>query len=835
MNTPLASSESSPTLSFLAGGGQMGGAMRTHDWSSTSLGEPVNWPQAVKTLVGIMLSASQPMFLAWGPKRVLLYNDGYAPMLGQHHGHALGVPFFETWPEVVEEVGALFAKVFAGRPVNMDDIELHLDRVGHPREAHFSFSYSPVMDGEGIVGGLFCVCSETTETVFASRRQAQTAFQSGLIETLRPLSDPIEVQAAASRLLGEYLGANRVVYFEIRGDDYVIEQDFASGVRPLAGRYPVASFGDELLSTLLQGRTVVEADGTAEPNRSPSARDSFAAINVRGHVDVPLVKGGHFVAGMTVHCTDRREWSSHDVQLIEDTAERIWAAIEQVRAQAALKRSEERSAFVQRSSGVGVWYCDLPFDVLEWDDLVKAHFFLPPEALVTIETFYDRIVPEDREPTRQAIDSSIARCAEYDTVYRTRNPATGQVRWVRAIGRTFYQVDGTPTRFDGVTIDVSQQKLAEENLRQADRLKDEFLATLAHELRNPLAPLRNGLQILRIAAGDPAVLSRARAMMERQVDTMVRLVDDLLDVARISSGTIELRLQSESLQTVIARAVETAMPAIESFRHTLTVEAPPDPIVVNVDGARLAQVLANLIGNAAKYTPSGGRIEVDAFIQDGFAVTSVRDNGVGIATGALGQVFGMFSQLGETRSMSQGGLGIGLFLAKKLVGLHGGQIYASSDGPGQGSTFTVRLPRTPVDGESRGDETGAHTESAAPRQLRILVVDDNEDAGDSLALRLSLEGHQARVARDGSTGLTIANDFHPHVAFLDIGMPGMTGYELAQAIRSAALPIRPLLVALTGWGSPSDVKLATAAGFDRHLTKPASNADLVKVLEGISA
>ena len=809
----------------------MSAFMRDFDWHASPLGEPPRWPQALKTLVGVMLSAAQPMFIAWGPQQLLLYNDGYAPMLGNRHSRALGLPFFVVWPEVVNEVGPLFEQVFAGHPVNMDDIELYLQRPGRPSEAHFSFSYTPVRDEAGAVEGLFCVCSETTDHVFALRREEQVAFRNQLVETLRPLSDPVDVQSEASRLLGEHLGANRVVYFEIRGDEYVIERDFVMGLQPLAGRYPVASFGAELLDALLAGRTFVEEDATSDPGRSQLAREAFAAIQVRGHVDVPLVKGGQFVAGMTVHCSARRQWSQQEVELIEDTAERTWAAIEQLKAEAALQHSEERAAFVRRSSGVGFWYCDLPFDVLQWDELVKSHFHLPADAAVTIETFYDRMHPDDREPTRRAIERSIEGRTHYNTDYRTVHPATGAVKWVRAIGRTAYRSDGTPIRFDGVTLDVSEQKHAEECLRENDRRKDEFLATLAHELRNPLAPLRNGLQILRIGIGDQAVIGRARDMMERQVDTMVRLVDDLLDVARISGGKIELLCARQTLQTVVARAVETAMPAIEAQRHTLNVNAPAQPIWVEVDSARLAQVLANLIGNAAKYTPPGGRLTVTASVEHNEAVMSVADNGVAIPPKALERVFDMFSQVGETRSMAQGGLGIGLFLSKKLVDLHRGSLSAYSAGAGRGSTFTVRVPLSDSSSEMVDEPVAGTSGSACTKPLRILVVDDNLDAGDSLALRLSLQGHQTRVARDGASGLGAAREYQPDIAFLDIGMPGMNGYELAQAMRSEESGQRAVLVALTGWGAEADIARATAAGFDRHLTKPASAEDIDSILK----
>ncbi len=321
-------------------------------------------------------------------------------------------------------------------------------------------------DAEGKVERMLSIVGDITDRREA---QAQQMFLVALADKLRPLSDPVDVQAEASRMLGEYLGANRVVYFEIHGVDYVVERDYTAGVPPLAGRYPVASFGDALLADLLNGRTFVEADATNNPSRPSGEREAFAAIQVRGHVDVPLVKGGRFVAGMSVHVADRRDWTSTEIALIEETAERTWASLERVRAEAALRQSEERSTFVRRSSGIGLWYCTLPFEVLQWDELVKAHFHLPPDAKVTIQTFYDRLHPDDREPTRQAIERSIAERTDYNVDYRTVNPDTGAVIWVRAIGRTFYDDDGTPTRFDGVTLDVSNQKRAEASLRESEQ------------------------------------------------------------------------------------------------------------------------------------------------------------------------------------------------------------------------------------------------------------------------------------------------------------------------------------------------------------------------------
>lgn len=380
----------------------------------------------------------------------------------------------------------------------------------------------------------------------------------------------------------------------------------------------------------------------------------------------------------------------------------------------------------------------------------------------------------------------------------------------------------------GVTQDVTDRRRAEEELRASDRKKDEFLATLAHELRNPLAPLRNGLEILRRGA-DTSTGARARDMMERQLGHLVRLVDDLLDVSRISRGKLELQRARVSIQAVIDHALEGSRPLVEAAGHRLSVHAPVEPLWVDGDLVRLAQVVGNLLNNAAKYTPSGGHIELDARAQRDEAVVQVTDDGAGIAAEALPKVFDLFEQVDRTLDRAQGGLGIGLTLAKRLLEMHGGTITGESPGPGLGSTFTVRLPlATPF--LMRGVDAQATGEMGAPTGRRVLVVDDNVDAAESLALMLEVFGHEARPAFDGPEALAVARGFRPEVVFLDIGLPGMDGYEVARRFRAEPELAGAVLVALTGWGSAEDKLRSERAGFDHHLTKPADAEDLKRVL-----
>jgi CheY-like chemotaxis protein len=371
-----------------------------------------------------------------------------------------------------------------------------------------------------------------------------------------------------------------------------------------------------------------------------------------------------------------------------------------------------------------------------------------------------------------------------------------------------------------------------ESLRQADRRKDEFLATLAHELRNPLAPIRNSLQLLRLTAHNDPGAERVCEMMERQVNHMVRLVDDLMEVSRITRGLIQLRKERTELATLIRNAVETTRPLVEAGRHQLAISLPPDPIPLDGDVVRLAQVFANLLNNAAKYTDRGGQIWLTARREQNEAIVSVRDNGIGISATMLPLVFDMFMQADRTTDRSQGGLGIGLTLVKNLVESHGGSISARSDGPGLGSEFIVRLP-VAVEQSREPQPVVSPQKVERLAQRRVLVVDDNEDAAASLAMLLRFLGSEVQVARDGATALSMIADFRPDAVLLDIGMPGMDGFEVARRIREQADFAGIVLIALTGWGQAEDRSRTRAAGFDHHLVKPADITSLQSLLVAV--
>jgi PAS domain S-box-containing protein len=429
--------------------------------------------------------------------------------------------------------------------------------------------------------------------------------------------------------------------------------------------------------------------------------------------------------------------------------------------------------------------------------------------------------------------ASIATGEPFDMVFPLRGKdAMFRLFLTRAV--PLRDEEGRLIRWFGTSTDVTEARQAEERerhlLAEADRRKDEFLATLAHELRNPLAPIRNALQIIRLSPDRPA-RERARSMMERQLEQLVRLVDDLLDVNRINRGKLELRKEHVLLSAAVHSAVETSRPMIEHMDHELTVALPDQPIVVDADLTRLSQVFSNLLNNSAKYMDRGGHIRLSAERDGNDVVVSVKDTGIGISAEHLSRIFEMFSQVNDSLERSQGGLGIGLTLVRRLVEMHGGRIEARSDGLGCGAEFLVRLPIV----EDSGPPAIQEKDEPAPLKssLRILLVDDNRDSANSLAMLLQVMGNDTRTAYDGQQGVDVAEEFRPDVVLLDIGLPKLNGHAACRHIREQEWGKSTVLIAVTGWGQEEDRRRSQEAGFDYHMVKPVDPQDLMKLLAGL--
>jgi PAS domain S-box-containing protein len=492
----------------------------------------------------------------------------------------------------------------------------------------------------------------------------------------------------------------------------------------------------------------------------------------------------------------------------------------------ALGDSETRLKALFDNAAVGIAEVDASGSFALVNDSLGRRLGEGRDALLTMK-MGDIVHADDREDLALSMHRLFTGQIPHFTTEKRFLRRDGETIWMKLTVSLARVADVHGAHGVAVIEDITEQKHAEEDLREADRRKDEFLATLAHELRNPLAPIRNSLHIFRMKGiQDPAV-EQVTSMMERQVAHMVRMVDDLLEVSRISRGKIELRKESVELAAVLRNAVDTSLPLIEKGHHKLIVDVPDEPVLLEADPVRLAQVFANLLNNSAKYTREGGEIRVTVTVDDGMAVVCVRDNGEGIPRPMLQRVFNMFTQV-ATGTRAHGGLGIGLTLARTLVHLHGGSIEAASDGPGKGCEFTVKLPIA-LHAVVHAPAPSKDLAAGAPLR-RVLVVDDNHDAADSLGMLLQFLGAEVFVAHDGHAALAAIRNYQPAVVLLDLGMPGMNGLEVARRIREDPVSRGITLVALTGWGQREDRRRTTEAGFDYHLVKPADVGMLQSIL-----
>jgi two-component system CheB/CheR fusion protein len=509
------------------------------------------------------------------------------------------------------------------------------------------------------------------------------------------------------------------------------------------------------------------------------------------------------------------------------------------RAEQALRESEEQYKAIYSQAATGIAEGDLFGRLIRANDRYCEILGYDCAELLG-KRFAEVTEPADRLESLERFQRLIAGGPMY-TIEKRYIRKDNTVVWARVAVSLIRDSAGQPARVVAVIEDITERKRLESELQrrvaelaEADRRKDEFLATLAHELRNPLAPIRNALHLMREPGGDPRVLEPERAMAERQVVHLARLIDDLMDIARISRGKIELRKETLLLAPVVERAVASVRSALESRGHRLEVALPEAPIAVTADPTRLEQILGNLLNNAIKYTEPGGSIQVVVERERDDVVIKVCDSGVGIEPELLPHVFDLFFQAENHRDRSQGGLGIGLSLVRRLVEMHGGTIHAHSAGPHKGSQFVIRLPALPASREAQqSSEPGtARATPRKPPRRRVLVVDDNLDAANSLARLLKrLYGQDVRVAHDGPAALEAADLFHPEIVLLDIGMPGMDGYEVARRLRQKPEHAGLKIVALTGWGQETDRLRSKAAGFDHHLVKPVEPDDLCRLLE----
>jgi PAS domain S-box-containing protein len=814
------------------------------------------------------------------------------------------------------------------------------------------------LEPDGRLRGVFGITQDIT-----ARKQAEEtlAYRFRLTDALRQLQDPRTMQATGSRLLGEHLRVSCVVYFGLYGGGYVIEENYGSGIPEVGARFPFVEFGGRLLQVLRAGEPFAVEDVAVEPGLTAGERATLAELQIRACLAVPRMRQGRLIGGLAVHAAEPRAWTSEEILATRETAERTWAAVDRVNAEAALQASEDRLQVLIDHAPAALamfdrdmryltasrrWLTDYGlspeglrgrshYDVFpEIPERWRAfhHRVLAGETLSAEEDVFRRIdgralylhwearpwrgadgeiggiviFTEDiteRKRAEKALERNLAEtraifeqmteglviydaqgnlvnmnpaalamhgCSSLDQVpghldrasevwevfdlagqplpredwpisralrgetfsayrIRIRGPQPNR-EWIGSYGGApVFGPDGIQSLAVVTLRDVTAQHQLEAALREADRRKDEFLATLAHELRNPLAPLRNGLEILRLTAGTAAGAEAAMEIMDRQLGHMVHLIDDLLDVSRISRGKIRLRRERVPLGEVVRTALEACRPILESRKHQIDFQ-PHDPwLEVDADAMRLAQVFGNLLNNAAKYTEPGGHIRIEIERSGDEARVRVVDDGIGIPESLQPHVFDLFTQ-SEAEDGRQGGLGIGLHIVKRLTEMHGGEVQFHSEGLGRGSEFTVRLPLAQPGQQTIA--TGRSEQFPAPSSSRrILVVDDQRDVADNLAMLLRVMGNDVQTVYDGLAALDLVESFRPEVVILDLGMPGMDGYETARRIRLHRPPGDLVLAALSGWGQEEHRRRTREAGFDHHLVKPADANALRELLE----
>ncbi|HEU4850647.1 MAG TPA: ATP-binding protein [Telluria sp.] len=809
-------------LKLFEGEGEVRSLLRDLDWSHSPLGHPATWPHTLTTVVRLMLNSNFPMFVAWGPKLGFLYNDPYRAILGNKHPASLGAPFREIWPEIWHDVGPVVEAALGGKSQYFENFPLTMLRTGRLEQTWFTFSYSPVEGDHGEIEGMYCTTIESTQEVLTRRRQE---FQLELADAMRMLESPAEMVGRASRMLGERLNVARVGFCDMQADENTIflRSDWnRDDVSSIAGQVlTLDDFGLPIANLLRSGRPMIVDDATTDP-RTAAHAGAYHAIEVRAVLSLPLVRSGRLVAILFLHDNAPRNWGDEDIDLAREMAERTWAEMERARAQVELRAERDRTQYIINSINEGFAMIAPDWTVTSVN--TEGARMLGYSQAVLVGQKLWQLFPEVIGTPREALYRRVhaTRVAEsIETLFQYRSGVQG---WMEV--RVYPALDG------GITVfyrDITDRKQTERELQEANRRKDEFLAMLAHELRNPLAPIGAAAELMQMVELSGPRLKQTSQVISRQVRHMTGLVDDLLDVSRVTRGLVEIKREPQDIKRIAASAVEQARPLMESRRHHLVVDLAAERAHVLGDENRLVQILANLLNNAAKYTPEGGQVRLHTEVRDNEVLLVVSDNGIGVPPAIQAEIFELFAQAERTSDRAQGGLGLGLALVRSLVDLHGGRVYCESAGEGRGSSFIVHLPRMPEGSLDAGWRTEAPLPAAA-HSLDILLVDDNEDAASMLSMVLEAAGHRVVVETESARALARAAGERFDVGMLDIGLPDMNGYELAQRIRQLPGNDGMSLIAVTGYGHDQDREHAVAAGFDHHFVKPVDSRKLIAVL-----
>jgi PAS domain S-box-containing protein len=720
--------------------------------------------------------------------------------------------------------------------------------IGHAdTERFYDLIVQPLTDGAGRVDGVTCAAIDITDA-----KQAQEALRTRN-ERLRLLSTTasqlvlrsaaLETGGSEDVLAGVFAGVARM----LRAGMFAHYNVTASGELELVAGddlpdHPIAPGAhrpDAPLSAMVAAtrtRLVVE-DLQAS---TLDAAQQLRAMGVQAYAGFPLLAGGRLLAIVGFASTERTQFQPDEIALMQTVCDLVSAAIGRDQLAQSLLDSEERLRMANEAAGIGTFDIDMIAGKTRYSPQLCAIGGLQPDAETSVDELLAFLHPDDREQALREFETASRPGSDgvFGSEMRVVTPHAG-TRWVAWRGRVFFR-DGAsahePVRVIGAVLDITERKHADEalavaaaSLKEADRRKDEFLATLAHELRNPLSPMRIAVTLLARLQPPDAELARLRQVIERQVDHLTRLVDDLLDVSRITRDKLTLRRETVDLADIIDAALDAVRPDIDRHRHRLDVSLPHAPLRAQCDVVRMTQVFSNLLNNAAKYTPPGGAISVVAEAEGDTAVIRVRDTGVGIPPEKLPWLFEMFYQADPPHN-SDGGLGIGLTLVRRLLEMHGGSVEASSGGSGRGSEFVVRLPLAAAPATPSTEPEPVTRAFAPVVPKRILVVDDNRDSAEMLRALLEITGNIVHTVYDGEEALLEAERFHPDALLLDIGLPRMNGYDVCRRVREQPWGRGMLIVAQTGWGQDQDLRRSTEAGFDAHFTKPIDDDALLALL-----
>jgi PAS domain S-box-containing protein len=780
---------------------------------------------------------------------ILAVNEVALRAVSRRREDVVGKRLFDAFPENPDDhqdtgvppLRQSLAKVVAtGRP-DMLPVQRYPIAVPMPdgsdryEERFWRAFNTPIFDEEG---RLVCVSHRTvdvTDRVRAERtakeHAARQAFQLQLADRIRPLTDPDQVTSAASELFGKFLNAERVFYGEMdeSGAFLDIKRDWTRGVLPsMAGiRLNVNEFGEPAMEVLRVGQIIAVDDVITNERCAPYAH-AFLANGVRSFLGVPLLKDGRLKAILNVHRPAVHHWTDLEIAMADDMVDRTWAAVESARAQARLRHERDQSQYIFDSMLEGFAVLDRHWTILR----------INAEGLRLTQATADQVIgrnhwevwPYLKGTKNEVIYRRVMETGKTEIIENVHTLPDNSRAWMEV--RVHRSLDGGVAFFFR---DITDRKTAHEKLQDADRRKDEFLAMLAHELRNPLAPIGAAAELLQLVKMDEARVHQTSQIINRQVRHMTSLVDDLLDVSRVTRGLIELESAKIDISHVVADAIEQVTPLIRARHHHLGLQMTPEPPLVVGDKKRLVQVIVNLLTNSAKYTREGGQILLRTEVRNSHVLIQVADNGIGMTGELVSRAFDLFAQAERTSDRSSGGLGLGLALVKSLITLHHGTVTCESPGLGKGSTFTVCLPRLHENGQDQAPQRAHPVPLHSSASLRILVVDDNVDAASMLGMLLEAAGHDVVVEHESRRALERATSEAPRVCILDIGLPEMDGNELAQRLRASPQTAGAVLIAVTGYGQDSDRGQALAAGFDHHLVKPVDTKQLMAILADVGS